>query len=180
MGAPVTLFKILIMTGVLIGLTPLAQAQEPQGPTPLLFQAWKDQQVLEAQNQVLRISARIATLKSSKPVSSKKESKEVANGKLKRVSDSETLSAAEQDLKRAQESLSTANNLQFEDYVDVYIPTLADQPEALQKLSDKLSKDELSQIFKGLMAKNAASSGDAKRNAAIADGLGGTARAKNP
>lgn len=146
-----------------------AAAQEPLVPAPLTFQAWKDQQVLEAQNQVLRISARISSLRTTKPKGSKTEPANLANGKLKKVSDTDTLAAAEQDLRRAQESLSSANNLQFEDYVDVYIPTLSDQPEALQKLSDKLTKEELAEIFKALMKAKAV--GDAKRSAALLDTL---------
>ncbi|MBX3020631.1 MAG: hypothetical protein KF799_03050 [Bdellovibrionales bacterium] len=168
------LIKILVV--VLFSLS--AFAQEPVSPSPLTFQTWKDQQVLEAQNQVLRISARMSFLKSSKSSGSVKEPSHIANGKLRKISDTDTMATAEQDLKRAQESLAAANALQFEDYVDVYIPTLANQPEALQKLSDRLSKEELAEIFKGIMKGSAAS--DAKRNAALLEGLNGSSTSKTP
>lgn len=155
-----------------------AYAQEPQTPSPLTFQAWKDQQVLEAQNQVLRVSARISTLRTTRPSTTKKEPAHLANGRLKKVADGDTLAAAEQDLKTAQDVLARANNLQFDDYVDAYIPTLANQPELLQKLAEKLTKDDLAAILKGVM--NQSTNYDAKRSAAIAEGLSVGPRSKTP
>lgn len=170
------LSKILLMLLPLAAT--LALAQEPSGPAPLTFQTWKHQQILESQNQVLRISARMNALKNSKSTGAKVQPAHLANGKLKLVSDTDTLAAAEQDMKRAQESLADANALQFDDYVDVYIPSLSDQPEALQKLADRLSKEELADIFKGLMRRNTLA--DAKRNAALMEGLGSSAASKTP
>ena len=142
----------------------LAWGQEPQ-VTALGFQAWKEQQVLEAQNQTLRNSSRISQLRANKPAG--KESKEatgsLSNSRIKKAPEQDTLAGAERDLKRAQETLENANELQFEDYIVIYLPTLQDQPEALSKLADKLSKDELAEIFKVMYTKGARGS-DAKRN----------------
>lgn len=160
---------LTVLLGLAAGLfTGAVFAQEPQTPAPLTFQQWKDQQVLEAQNQVLRLQARITTLRQTKGAS-KKEVASIAGGKLKKVSDTVTLDSAEQDLKRAQESLGIANALAFEDYVEVYVPTLADQPEALQKLSDRLSKEELAEVLRTIMKSR--NSLDAKRNTALIDGF---------
>jgi hypothetical protein len=145
---------------------------------PLTFQAWKDQQVLEAQNQVLRLASRVSLFKSGKLTTSGiKQPAHLPSDKVK-FADTEALAGAEADLKRAQDSLANARDLKFSDYVDVYIPTLQNQPEALQKLSEKLSKEELSEIFKGLMQKS--SQYDAQHGEASLGDLTVTARAKAP
>jgi hypothetical protein len=132
---------------------------------PLLFQAWKNQQILEAQNQVLRSSAKISMLKTTKSASS-------ASAQLPttRVKSSDPLISAEKDLRRAQESLTNAQNLAFEDYVTIYIPTLHDQPETVARLAEKLSHDELVDVVKFLVRQ--APRLDAKRNATLLGSLG--------
>ncbi len=153
-----------------------ALAQEPL-PAILNFQAWKEQQVLEAQNQTLRVSARISQLKSAKGGSSSAKEVNLPNAKVKKT-ESDSVSAAERDLRRSQESLQIAGGLTLEDYVTVYLPTLQGQPEALQALAQKLSKDELAEIFKVLVGKGQGAA-DAKRNGALAgDPLGIPVRAK--
>jgi len=160
-----------------VGLSITAYAQESgSSSAPLSFQAWKDQQVLEAQNQILRASARLSSLKSTKPQTPK--TKELANGKLKVLSESEATVAAEKDLKIAKDSLEAANALKFEDYVEVYLPTLHDAPEALQKLAEKFSKEELTTLVKSLVRQSTPS--NAKRNAALLEGLTVSVQSKNP
>jgi hypothetical protein len=163
-------FKTLSLVALLIAAIP-AFGQEPQ-VVALTFQAWKDQQVLEAQNQILRISARLNQLKNGK--ASGTESKETANlpsNRLKKVGEADSLALAEKDLKRAQESMETATGLQFENYIDIYLPSLQDQPEAAAKLIEKLSKEELMEITKALLRKGSRTS-DARRNAGRVTGEG--------
>lgn len=129
----------------------------------LSFHTWKEQQVLEAQNQMLRVSSRINQLKSSKssPGSSKDAAVNLPNNRIKKATETDSMAAAERDLKRAQETLETAGGLQLEDYINIYLPTLQDNPEALNKLADKLSKEELAEIFKMTYLKK---TNDAKHN----------------
>jgi hypothetical protein len=159
-----------------------AESAPPAAVTanPLTFQAWKDQQVLEAQNQVLRLASRVSLFKSGKLTTNAggiKQPARLPSDKVK-FADTEALAGAEADLKRAQDSLANARDLKFSDYVDVYIPTLQNQPEAQQKLAEKLSKEELSEIFKGLMQKS--SQYDAQHGEASLGDLTVTARAKAP
>jgi hypothetical protein len=171
--------SILLTVAALAGSQCFAESAT-QSASPLTFQTWKDQQVLEAQNQVLRVSARLSLVKSGKAdanPSTLKQPARLPSDKI-RIADTEALSTAETDLKRAQDSLDAARGLQFEDYVDIYLPTLQGQPDVLQKLSDKLSKEELGQIFKELMHKSATA--DAKRNQALMEELTVTSRAKTP
>lgn len=166
---------IIILALTLAGPAAFAQDPSAAGPKPLTFAAWRDQQVLEGQNQVLRASARVAQLKSGKTAGKFQEPADLpSNTKVKKVGDSETLAAAEQDLKRAQETAETASKAQFEDYVEVYIPSLMDRPEAVQKLAEKLTREELIEIFKLLMRKPSPS--DAKRNTALVGALNRSAR----
>lgn len=156
---------------------PVAWAQNPIAKA-LTFSAWKDQQVLDAQNQVLRASARLSQLKAGKATRTATDAADLSlsSNKLKKVADSEALNSAESDVRQAQETLESASKLQFSDYVEVYIPSLADQPDALQKLSEKLTKDELTEIFKALMHKS--NPDNASRNTALMDGLTVSARTK--
>jgi hypothetical protein len=155
----------------------LAFAQEPQ-ISVFTFQNWKEQQILDAQNQALRISARIGHLKSGKGSTSKDSTPLPANSKFKK-SESDSVVAAERDLRRAQESLKASNELNIEDYVTVYLPTLRENPEALQALTQKMSKEELAEIFKVLLRKETAP--DTRRNgSALADALTPNTRSHVP
>lgn len=159
---PIVLHIVLVC---LLTLGVLGFAQEPQTPA-LTFQSWKEQQILEAQNQMLRISSRINQIKSAKP--GKGDAHEAAlsglpSSRVRKAPDTDPLATAEKDLKRGQESLDAANSLQLDDYISIYLPTLQDQPGALDKLAEKLSKEELAEIFKGMLKRNSRPI-DAKRN----------------
>ncbi|NJL25678.1 MAG: hypothetical protein HC902_11230 [Calothrix sp. SM1_5_4] len=160
-----TVFKILMLA---LSLSSLAlHAQEPR-ISVLTFQAWKEQQILEAQNQVLRASTRLTQLKAGRGTSARnKKPAQLPNDKVREAEESET-SIAEKELARAQESLQSANDLEFEAYINVYLPTLQDHPEALQKLAEKLSKEELAEVFKALMRARASGS---QRTSALLEGL---------
>ena len=170
--------RIIILVLCLVELP--AFGQQPQ-IVALTFQNWKEQQVLEAQNQMLRTSTRINQIKLGKPQGP--DSKDSTNsglpsGRIKKSVEGDQLAAAEKDIKRAQESLEAANTLVFEDYINIYLPSLQDQPEAINKLADKLSKEELAQIFKS-QTKRSSKPGDARRNAGSSlEGLASAARLK--
>lgn len=152
----------LALTVLMVSLTTFAQ--EP-AVTALNFQAWKEQQILEAQNQALRISARISQLKAAKPGAAGSKEVSLPSAKVKKT-EADTVAGAERDLRRAQDSLQTANALTLEDYINVYLPTLQGQSEVLQNLALKLSKEELAEIFKALVGKGS-STNDAKRSTAL-------------
>jgi hypothetical protein len=157
------LLKIVVIC--LTIMCALAWGQEKFQPA-YSFQEWKEQQVLEAQNQMLRLSSHISQLKTGKP--SPHDTKDSApanlpNSRIKKSTESDTMAIAERDLKRAQESLESASLLQLDDYISIYLPTLQDQPEALSKLADKMSKEQLAEIFKNTYSKGSKTS-DAKRN----------------
>lgn len=153
------MFHAIAWTLILTLLSPMTHADEA-----LSFQAWKDQQVLEAQNQILRASSRITQLKSGKvPVAAGGEEKGALSSSRFKKTNVDTISAAERDLKRGQENIEAAGQLQFTDYINVYLVSLQDQPDALTKLAEKMTKEELLEVTKALIRK-ASRQANAQRN----------------
>jgi hypothetical protein len=167
------LFLILYSLLFILSTAALPQAFAQDSLPPVLtLQAWKEQQVLEAQNQVLRASARLAHLKNSKHNSTTKESLKIGSNRVKQV-EIDPATAAERELRRAQEGLTSAQNYGLDEYIAIYLPTLSDQAEAINTLTNRLSKEELAEIVKGLLKRD--SSSDTKRNGALttaSSGLG--------
>lgn len=166
---------ISILCFFISNFAPQAFAQDSL-PNVLTVQAWKDQQVLEAQNQVLRVGAKLSALKNSKPNSSTKESLKLGNSRVKQI-ESDPITITERELKRAQESLQSAQNYGLDEYIAIYLPTIADQAEAINALTNRLSKDELAEIVKTLLKKDPPS--DAKRSGGLttaSSGLGARSR----
>lgn len=161
--------QCLTLIVMLISWPALAAVEAPV-IQPKSFQSWKDLQVLEAQNQLLRVGAKISQIKSGRSVKADvKDLGTLPSARVKSAADSTPLSLAEMDLKRARESLEAANALELSDYVNIYLPTLESQPEALQSLIHKSSKDELGEILKAILSKN--SKIDTKRNPPVIGGL---------
>ena len=169
--------SLIFLSLLLTGLSAVAQ-----DVVPLTFQSWKEQQILEAQNQTLRVSARISQLKSTPKgaAAGKKDAPApVLNSKVKKTEEADPLAAAEKELRRNQESLQAAGDLSLEDYVNIYLPTLQDQPEALRALGQKLSKDELAEIFR-LLVITRPNLNDAKHNqSALTEAISSGARSKS-
>ncbi len=119
----------------------LSHASEiPNVIEPLSFSAWKQSQILEAQNELLR------------------------------TSNSLDKTSQDKEVKRAQERLDAAQNLQIEEYISVYLPGLAESPAQIEKLAEKLSKEELGAILKGLLSKPTSGSNNTSRQS-VGSGL---------
>jgi hypothetical protein len=129
---------------------------------PLKFKSWKEQQIMEAQNEVLRLSARLHQAKTA----AKAEKSSVADDYVTAARFDQGAELTEKDLKRAQDNLLFAKDLTIEDYADVYVSDLQQKPEQFSKLVDSLSKEELSQIMRILMKNKAEETSDAKHNKA--------------
>lgn len=154
-------FSILYL--LISNLAPSTHAQDSV-PNVLNLQAWKDQQVLEAQNQVLRVGAKLSALKNSKPNSGTKEALKLGSSRVKQI-ESDPITITERELKRAHESLQSAQNYGLDEYIAIYLPTIADQNEAISTLTNRLSKEELAEIVKALLKKDPPS--DAKRSGSL-------------
>lgn len=150
-----------------------SRGSTPTTNEPFPFSMWKEHQIVEAKNQVVRLSNRIHLLKtgrykvedivseSQQPLMEVEDEQEYESLKDFRGSkiDAETLKMAEEKvLKKAQERMKVAlGNLQYakelsiEDYLAVYLSRFKDDEEALKKVIGKLSQEELVEILKGKM-----------------------------
>ena len=149
--------RLLISTLTLFGLTLGATSTAE----PLKFKAWKEQQILEAQNKVLQISARLRASRHQPRIEKSTEKTDELVGSS-RFEKSKELT--DRDLKRAQEGLEVARELTLQEYAEVYVLELKQDAEQFSKLMDALSKEELAQLMKILMkSKPPEDSDDAKR-----------------
>lgn len=121
---------------------------------PMKYKGWKESQILEAQNEVLRISSKLKQSRGQAKV----ERASLNDERLEKSPE-----VTEKDLKRAQEQLEFARQLSFQDYAEVYVSGLQQNPEQFSKLVDSLSREELSQIMKILMKSKSPETNDAKR-----------------
>lgn len=126
----------------------------------LNFTSWKEQQILHAQNKVLRLSAKLYEINHGRvPKTDEAATQEVENLKL---SPSEKITKTEESprqhverqLKGAEENLEIAKELSLDDYISVYLPKIAKNPELFQKLKDQLSRQELSQLLSAMVQKS--------------------------
>lgn len=124
---------------------------------PLKFKVWKEQQILESQNEVLRVSARLRAPKAKE--SARKADELAGSGRFEKAGE-----LTDRDLKEAQESLEIARSLTLQEYAEVYVAQLQDDPTTFAKLVDSLSKDELAQLMKILVKMRSEQPGDSKRN----------------
>lgn len=157
-------FHISILLGCLLAFPALAEA-------PLKFKAWKEQQILEAQNEVLRISARLHSLKNN-PKPEKPQKKDDSTATSLRFDSVPDLT--DRDLKLAQENLAIAKELSLEDYAEVYVSSLQENPSQFSKLMNSLTREEMSQLMKILVKNKAEGTIDTKRNGSAAASLPGS------
>lgn len=159
---------------ILITLTLLLGLMANAATTPLKFRAWREQQILDAQNEVLRISAHLHQLKSApkgERIADKDSDDFLNSSRFERSPD-----VTEKDLKNAQENLEAARDLGLEDYADVYVSNLKEQdPEQFSKLMDSLSKEELAQLMKILVKNKADEPSNATHNKAVISPVAATA-----
>jgi len=154
-----TLFTIILLfSTVILAAVPEKRANDPQG-----FQLWKEHQVVEARNRVVRLTNRMHLLKTGRykldtenlPLLEEaderlyKELKAFGEGKEAEKAEIEQvlLSRVEAQMQTAIENLQIAKDLGIEDYIEVYLSRYQDDEESLKRLLKKLSQDEILQIL---------------------------------
>src|SRR5437879_3467153 len=96
-------FQIVLTILMILGLSAHAE--------PLKFKSWKEQRIVEAQNEVLRISARLRSQRNSTRV----EKTEIELAGSNRFQRGNSPEASDRDLKNAQESLEIAKEFSLQD-----------------------------------------------------------------
>lgn len=158
---------------VVAAVTPAKKSSSKEAkPAVLSFKDWKDSQVVEAKNQVVRLSNRIILLKKGvlKVEAEKKDSTAVnadlGTDRVRTSDNRDMIVEAEAQLKSALESLQFTTELNLKDYFAVYLSRFKDQPEALSLAAQKLSKEEVVELLQVSMKEEASgTAGTGERNA---------------
>lgn len=137
-------------------------AQEaPQSSKPVSFNKWKQLQVVEAQNKVVRLSNLLLLLKSEKyapenilPQVAKESKQDVF---IPEQQQEELVNQTEGQLKTAVASLDFAKELTLNDYFSVYLRQFKNNSEALESLAVDMDKSEIAEILRSLINTNTTS-----------------------
>lgn len=155
-----------------MSLNGFAAPNEKSTSEILSFQEWKGAQVLEAKNQVVRLSNRITLLKKgilkvedSAEVAIDKQDPELSSGRVKTLEDKDLVGRLETQLKSALENLQFTTELGLKDYFAVYLSRYKDQPEAISAAASKLSKEEVLELLKVMLNIEPESEGAEANNA---------------
>jgi hypothetical protein len=138
---------------------------------PVAFKTWKDQQIIEAQNQLARVNNRLVLLKAGK-VKPEEISAEFNNfnalaknektgtstplptSRAQKLSSKDVVSRLELELARTQKSLDFAKELGLQEYFLGYLIQFQESPEALAAVAGRLSKEEVAELLKVLLKSN--------------------------
>lgn len=166
-------FKFSILLLFVFSLGPFASASIDKTEV-LSFKDWKGSQVLDAKNQVVRLTNRITLLKkgilreASDSEDKKPDATEMSD-RTKTAENKDLISQVESQLKLALENLQFTTELSLQDYFAVYLTRFKDEPELMATAAEKLSKEEVLELLKAMM-KREGTPGAATPNAAHARG----------
>lgn len=154
--APSTYGEIVVMRKAAATNT-----EEAVTPELMTFKAWKDQKVIEAQNLSTRLNNRIVLLKAGKikPEELAAEFPQFANEnesaaltkRAQKLRGNDLTTRLERELARAQKTLEFARDLTLQEYAVGYLNQFQDYPDAIAKMTSKLSKEELADLVKALL-----------------------------
>ncbi len=167
--------SLIIMTLVFVFTLAARADASPSSSVALGFKAWKEQQILLAQNRLLRATAELESTKGTlgpKETSTEKTSKSPkALQRFQRSNDKSGMDRLENELQLAKESVQTANELTLDDYITIYLPTLHQNPTALDALMESMSKEEVSSILREILRKQSDQKEKASTSAAKLSGF---------
>lgn len=127
---------ILITLCILVASVVAEAAVEPSADV-LKFSTWKNEQIQRAQNQVVRTTNQILLEKNEQEPSSKAPWGEKEA----------TLEKMRSDLKQAKGDLQIAQELEFEDYLSVYLSKIGEDEVRLKNLAEKLTAEEVTKTL---------------------------------
>ena len=134
--------KKLWIFAVILALPLLSFAQSPISKQPSLnskesantelpmsYRAWKEQQVLDAQNALLR-----------------------AQNSLRQSTDSEK-AKIEKEIRKATDQVDMAKEFTIDEYLAIYLSKYQDKPELVLQMIEKIPKEEAKEILTGTFRK---------------------------
>ncbi len=157
------IYRLILV--VVLGVIPIqGMAQEPNAP--LTFRAWRDQQLVEAQNQLARLSNKIVLVKSgrmraedaSADITQSGESDSVElqglTARAQRAAAKDSLERLDRELQRARKAVEMTKDLGVQDYFIGYLSQFQNNSEALSQAASKLSKEEVTELLRSLLRLN--------------------------
>lgn len=156
-------YKISLM--ILMLAASVSQAQTATTIDPLSFKSWKEQQQVEAQNQLTRVNNRIVLLKAGKlkpedvAVEFNHFGEVEADGpkltaRAQKISSTDILVRLEREQSRSQKNLEFAKDLGLEEYFLGYLNQFQENQSALSQVAGRLSKEEVIELLKVLLKSN--------------------------
>lgn len=108
----------------------------------LSFQTWKNQQVMKSQNRMVELANKALMTKTNQAPMPNIEHQVSA------IDDNDsTLEDLSKNLKQAQQDLQISQELEFEDYLTVYLSQLGADKVSLKRLAEKLTTDQVTQTL---------------------------------
>lgn len=126
--------QLLLLLSVIFTLSSFAQGS---APFVMTFKEWRDAQVLEAQNNVVRLSNKIQLLKTGRYKSEDPNKDKLVD--------------SEKELRRALEGLQYAKDLTIDEYTSVYLSQFKNQSDLISGLTLRMSKEEMAEILKSML-----------------------------
>ncbi|MCB0357256.1 MAG: hypothetical protein KDD40_09630 [Bdellovibrionales bacterium] len=151
--------KRMLMLVIFLSFTFQGMAEEvPLEAKAVSFNKWKQLQVVEAQNKVVRLSNLLLLLKSEK-YTLENSLPQVANESKQDIQipekqQQELIGQTEGQLKTAVASLDFAKELTLNDYFSVYLRQFKDNKSALEALAQDMDKSEIAEVLSSLISVN--------------------------
>lgn len=157
------IYRLVLMMA--LGVLPhLGMAQEPNAP--LTFKAWREQQVVDAQNQLARLSNKIVLVKSGRMKAEEAMADATQGGesdsaelqgltaRAQRAAAKDSLERLDRELQRARKAVEMTKDLGVQDYFIGYLSQFQNNSEALSQAASKLSKEEVTELLRSLLRLN--------------------------
>lgn len=119
------------------------------------YSRWKEEQIISAQNKVVRLSNLLLLLKSEKfdisqtiPEVAQESKQEIQIPESQQL---ELIAQAESDLSEAVAALEVVRDLTMKDYFTVYLQQFKNDPSAIQQLATEMDKTEIAEILMSLV-----------------------------
>jgi len=129
--------KFLLYTYIALVSVAAFASPQPTTENPHIYKVWRDQQIVEAKNNVVRIANKITLARAGKLPATEMQAK--------------PLERLDNELRVAQENLQIAQELSVEDYFVVYLSRFKSRPDAIQSVASRMSKEEVAELIRAML-----------------------------
>lgn len=138
MSEVIRTFNQIVLLACIVVASLLADAAVEKPGEVLKFDTWKKLQTMQAQNHVVRLTNEILLKKNTQTEAGTDTSWGTESNELESLNDK---------LKQAKEDLQVAQELEFEDYLAVYLTQFGSDEKMLRKVADKLTPEQVTKTL---------------------------------